>query len=73
MIDRRAKVQLVDVALAFFVLVAMLALGPYYYKFVGMASTDADPFSSLLLQLILPTMYIGLVISIGVSARRGLG
>lgn len=68
--DTRGAVQLVDVVLTFFTLVPIIVLAPVFYKFTGMASSEADPFSSLLLQLVLPMLIIALIISVGVSARR---
>jgi len=69
--DRRGAVQLVDAFLTFFVLVAILALAPFFTKFTSMVSDAADPFSALLLQLFVPLMLIALILSIGVSAKRG--
>ena len=66
----RAVVNLVDVFLTLFVLAGLLVLAPYYYEFIDMVSAEADPFSSLLLQLIVPIMFIALIVSVGVSARR---
>lgn len=68
--DTRGRVQLVDALLSFFVLVAVIALAPQFYRFTAMAESSADPFSSLLLQLVMPTIIIGLMLSIGVSAAR---
>lgn len=70
-IDSRGQVQLVDVAMTFFVLVAILALAPTFFTFTDMAVGSADEFSGLLLRLVLPILLIALLISIGVSARRG--
>jgi len=67
----RGAIQLVDVVLTMFVLVGIIALAPIFYKFTGMVSAQADPFSGLLLQLVLPMLIIALLISVGVSARRG--
>lgn len=69
--DTSAQVQLVDAVLTFFVLVAVVVTAPFYYKFIGMVSGEADPFSALLLQLVVPLMLLALIISVGVSARRG--
>jgi hypothetical protein len=70
--DDRAKLQLVDAILSFAVFVSIMVLAPFFYRFVDMASNEADPFSSLLLQLTLPLLLISLLLSIGVSARRGV-
>ncbi|QLD84612.1 hypothetical protein HWV23_02430 [Natronomonas halophila] len=69
--DTRGAVQLTDVVLTLFVLVATISLAPTIYHFIGMVSAEADPFSSLLLQLVVPALFIGLILSVGVSARRG--
>lgn len=69
--DTRGVVDIVDVWLSLAVLVGLLVTAPYYYTFTGMASQEADPFSSLLLQLIVPMLFLGLIVSVGVSARGG--
>lgn len=70
--DNRAKLQLVDAILSFAVFVAIMVLAPFFYRFIDMGSAAADPFSSLLLELTLPLLLISLLLSIGVSARRGV-
>lgn len=65
----RGQVQLTDVIAGLLVLVALLTLAPFFYTFIGMASAEADPFTRTLMQLIVPVMFVGLVISIAVSAR----
>lgn len=69
--DRRGKIGLTDVMLGFFVLVCLLVLMPFFSKFTGMVAATADPFSALLLTLVPPLLMISLIISVGVSARRG--
>lgn len=71
MTDDRGALQIVDALFTFFVLVAVLALAPFFTQFTGMIQTEADPFSSLLLGLFIPFLLIALVYSIGVSAKRG--
>lgn len=71
MVDSRASVSLVDVFLVVAVLVTLAVLAPTYYKFIGMVTDAADPFSALLLQLFPPALVLGLILSVGVSARRG--
>lgn len=68
--NNRAAVNLVDAVMTFFVLVGIMTLAPIIYRFVDMASGAADPFSSLLLQLVVPVLFIVLLLSVGVSARR---
>jgi hypothetical protein len=67
--DDRGRVQLVDVILTFFALVAILVTSPYWTKFTGMMASEADPFTRLLLQLAVPLLLIALLLSVGVSAR----
>lgn len=66
----RGAVQMSDVVLTFFSVVALLALAPVLNRFTGMVSDVADPFSALLLQLVVPAIIIGILLSVGVSARR---
>jgi len=69
--DSRGAIQLVDAILTFFVLVAILALAPFFVEFTGMLRGVADPFSSLLLALFVPFLFVALIYSVGVSAKRG--
>jgi len=69
--DDRARVQYVDVILSFATLVTFVAVAPWVYSAVAMATGVADPFSSLLLELTLPIFVVGMLVSIGVSARTG--
>lgn len=69
--DERAAVHLVDVLLGFLLLVSLMVLAPLFYTFIGMVSAEADPLSGLLLQLFVPFLFISLIVSVGVSARRG--
>lgn len=69
----RGQTSIVDIVLAFLVLVAILVTAPFWYEFIGIISADADPFSQLLLQLAFPILLLALVVSVGVSARRRLG
>lgn len=67
----RGKVNLVTVMMTFFVLVAIIALAPTIYKFIGMVSSVADPFTALLLQLAVPLLLLALILSVGKSAVGG--
>jgi hypothetical protein len=69
----RGQVQLVDVMMTFFVLVAILATAPFWSEFQSMVVPHADGLSELLLQLALPILFLALIVSVGVSARRGGG
>lgn len=66
----RGQIHLVDIVMGLFLVIAIVALAPFFYQFTDMISAEADGFSSLLLQLILPFLIISLVVSIGVSAKR---
>lgn len=68
--DRRGAVRLSDVVLTFFGIVSLLALAPVLGKFQNMVAAEADPFSALLLRLIIPGLILGILLSVGVSARR---
>jgi len=68
--DNRAAVRLSDVVLTFFGMVALLALAPVFGQFQDMVAAEADPFSALLLRLVVPAIIIGILLSVGVSARR---
>jgi len=65
-----AKVQLTDVVIAGVVTIATYAVSPVYYDLIGVIATDADPLSELMLELVVPFLFLGIVISVGVSARR---
>lgn len=67
---RRAQIHLVDIIMSLFLVVAIVLLAPYFYQFTDMISAEADGFSSILLQLVLPMLIISLIVSIGVSAKR---
>lgn len=67
----RAQVQYVDVILAFFVLVGLIVTFPIYNEFISKVQTNADPLTGLILRLIFPAFVLALVLSVGVSARRG--
>jgi len=68
--DNRAAVQIVDVIMMLSVIVTIVVTAPFYYEFTSMVAAEADPFTSLLLQLVLPGIILGAILSIGVSARR---
>lgn len=71
MTDTRGAVQVTDVAMTFFVLVALIVVAPWYYEFISWTDDVADPFTALLLQLGPPLMFVALIVSVGISARRG--
>jgi hypothetical protein len=68
----RAQMQLVDAVVAFFVLVALVAVSPILVGMIGSLTGVVDGFTRLLFQLFVPAVFIGLLLSLGVSARRGI-
>jgi hypothetical protein len=68
--DDRGRVQITDVVLTLVVLVGLIAVAPFFYKFTGMVASEADPFTSLVLQLVVPLLFLGVIVSVGASARR---
>lgn len=68
--DNRGAVQITDIILTFVVLVSLIVLAPVLYRFVGLVSGSADPLTALLLQLFIPLLFIVVIISAAISARR---
>lgn len=66
----RGAVALTDIIIAAVVVIAGVATSPVYYELIGPIAAEADPFSQLMLQLVVPSIFMGTIISIGVSARR---
>lgn len=66
----RGVVHLSDLIVTLVVLAAAIGTAPIYYDMIGDLSSSADPFSQLLLQLVVPFIFIAIVISVGVSAMR---
>lgn len=69
--DTRARVQYVDIVLGFATLISFIAMAPWVYTGIGMATDVVDPLSSTLLQLSLPVFVIAMIVSLGISARTG--
>lgn len=68
--NERGAVSLTDVIVAAAVIIAVIGITPVYYDLIAPVSAEADAFSALMLQLIVPSLFLGIIISIGVSARR---
>ena len=66
----RARVHVPDAVMAAAVSVAILGTAPVYYDLISMLSTESGPLGTLLLELVVPFMLVGVIISVGVSARR---
>lgn len=69
--DDRGRVQYVDVVLGFATLVTFIAVAPWVYGAIEMAVPVLPPLSSTLLRLSLSLFVIGMIVSLGVSARTG--
>lgn len=69
--DDRGRVQYVDVVLAFATLVAFIAVAPWLNSALDMAAGVLPPLSSTLLRLTFSLFVIGMIVSLGVSARTG--
>jgi len=67
----RGQIQLQDALLTLLVLISMLTLAPVIYQFIGMVRPEADPFSALLLGLVIPLLFMTLLLTMGVSAQGG--
>lgn len=67
--DERAKIGYVDFILTFATLVAFGAVAPWVLTSIGMLQNEVDPLTSVLVQLVLPLLLIGMIYSLGVSAR----
>lgn len=66
----RAQIQLVDVVLSFFVLIGLVGLAPIMYEFIAMINNSgAGGLTSLVLALVVPMLFIGLIVSAAVSGR----
>lgn len=70
-VDDRGQVQMVDVVMTFFLVVALVVLAPVWMTFTDMVAGSADPFTRLLLMFSFPLLLIALLLSVGISARRG--
>lgn len=68
--NNRARVHVPDVVMAGAVSVALLGVAPVYYDLIDTISNSAGPLGTLLLDLVVPFMFLGIIISVGVSARR---
>lgn len=67
----RAQLRLPGVVAGLFTLVALVALTPFLLRFAGMASDAADPFSSLLLRVVVPLLFIAFLVGLGGAATSG--
>lgn len=68
--NNRARVHVSDIIMASVVSVTALALAPAYYDVIKMITDHAGPLSTLLLELVVPFLFLGVVLSVAVSAQR---
>lgn len=66
----RGRVHVADAVMAAVVLVAFLGLEPVYTALVSDIVAASGPLTALLMRLVVPFVLIGVVVSVGVSARR---
>lgn len=67
--DDRAAISYVDTVLTFGTLVMIAAVAPLFFTVYDMADGVADPLTTALLNLAVPLLIIGLIVSMGVAAR----
>lgn len=67
--DTRARISYVDIVMATATLVALLAILPFMTDVVDMIHAAGDPLTDTLATLTLPLILIGLLLSLGISAR----
>jgi len=65
----RAEISYTDVVLVFATLVSFSVVAPWVSQVQSMLRSAADPPTSVLVGLLLPLLLIGLIYSMGVSAR----
>lgn len=59
-----------DGIITFVTMVALLALSPIFFEFATLVQGEADPLSGMVLSLVVPLLFVAILISVGVSARR---
>jgi hypothetical protein len=67
--DNRARIGYVDFVMVFATLVAVGTVAPWMLTAIDMLRNQVDPLTSVLLGLVLPMILIGMIYSLGVSAR----
>lgn len=68
--DTRARIGYVDVILTFATFAALAIISPFLMRVIEMLRDQVDPLTSVLLGLLLPLFAIGILYSMGVSARQ---
>jgi high-affinity K+ transport system ATPase subunit B len=67
--DDRAAISYVDVVLTGATLIMIAVVAPMLFNIYNMLQGVADPLTVALLQLLVPLLVIGLIVSMGVAAR----
>jgi len=68
--NRRGRIGYVDVVLAFATFVAFATISDWIYRIIDMLRQQVDPLTSVLVGLLVPMLLIGILYSLGVSAKR---
>jgi tellurite resistance protein TehA-like permease len=68
--NERARIGYVDVVLGFATFVAFATISDWIFRLIDMLRQQVDPLTSVLVGLLVPMLLIGLLYSLGVSARR---
>lgn len=68
--DERGRVGYVDVVLAFATFVAFATVSDWIFQLISMLRAEVDPLTSVLIGLLVPIILIGIIYSVGVSAKR---
>jgi hypothetical protein len=68
--DRRARIGYVDVVLAFATFVAFATISDWIFNIISMLRAEVDPLTSVLVGLLVPMLLIGILYSVGVSAKQ---
>lgn len=59
-----------DVVVGAATFAAVVGVAPAIYEVAGPLGSAGDPLSALLLELLVPALLIGIIVSLGVSAAR---
>ena len=66
----RGQIHLPDVFIVLASFIALLVLADPYQDFIGTITANAGPFTTLLLPVFMPLLFIALMLGIGAAARR---
>jgi len=66
----RGRVGYVDIVLTFATFVVFATISDWIFQLISMLRSEVDPLTSVLIGLLVPIILIGIIYSVGVSARR---